>query len=240
MSVNSEEAVPTEFAAATESVPSAEPAVPAGPAPAEPGQSAESVPLTESLAMRRVDDAPTLRALAHPIRLALLEALGRQGPLTATEAAEIIGESPSACSFHLRMLAKYGLVEDAGGGTGRRRPWRRTDPAGFVFPATDDDPRTSLAAEALSGLLWGRYLDRARAVLGRRPHMPANQEAITTAAETVAYVLPEEAAQFTAEMWALISRYQDRLADSSLRPAGSSALEILLFTYPLDAVPPGA
>ena len=118
--------------------------------------------------MRRVDDAATMRAIAHPVRLALLEALGRHGPLTATEAAEIIGESPSACSFHLRMLAKYGLVEDAGGGTGRRRPWRRTDPAGFIFPAIDDDPQTSLAAEALSDLVWGRYLDRARAVLGRR------------------------------------------------------------------------
>src|ERR1700728_488216 len=85
--------------------------------------------------LRRIADAPTMRAMAHPVRLALLEALGRHEPLTATEAAEVVGESPSACSFHLRMLAKYGLVEDAGGGSGRRRPWRRKNPSGFVFPA---------------------------------------------------------------------------------------------------------
>jgi len=78
--------------------------------------------------LRRIADVPTMRAMAHPVRLALLEALGRREPLTATEAAEIVGESPSACSFHLRMLAKYGLVEDAGGATGRRRPWRRKSP----------------------------------------------------------------------------------------------------------------
>jgi DNA-binding transcriptional ArsR family regulator len=187
--------------------------------------------------MRRIADAPTMRALAHPIRLALLEALGRGAPLTATEAAEIVGESASACSFHFRMLAKYGLVEDAGGGWGRRRPWRRTDPAGFVFPAVDDDPQTSLAAEALSDLMWGRLLDRARAVLASRPQMTARLEAVTSAAQTVAYVTPGEAEQFTAEMWALISRYRDRLEDPSLRPPDSLPLEVLLFSYPLDAVP---
>jgi DNA-binding transcriptional ArsR family regulator len=189
---------------------------------------------------RRVDDAPTLRALAHPIRLALLEALGRCEPLNATEAAEMIGESPSACSFHLRMLAKYGLVEDAGGGTGRRRPWRRASPAGFSWPAVHDDAPARLAADALSAVVWGRYLDRARAVLARRPQLAAEQEAVTSAAQTVAYVRPAEAAEFLAELTALVSRYQPRLADQSLRPADAMALELLLFSYPLDAVPPGA
>src|ERR1022692_4820111 len=176
------------------------------------------------LPLRRIADAPTMRAMAHPVRLALLEALGRREPLTATEAAEIIGESPSACSFHFRMLAKYGLVEDAGGGTGRRRPWRRASPAGFTFPAVSDDAQAGLAADALSSVVWGRYLDRARAALARRPALAAEQEALTSAAQTVAYVTRSEAGQFMSELQALIGRYQNRLADQSLRPA--------------DAVPP--
>ena len=213
--------------------------VPAGREPAR--QVPEPSPSrSQSVTPRRIDDAPTLRALAHPIRLALLEALGRREPLYATEAAEMIGESPSACSFHFRMLAKYGLVEDAGGGAGRRRPWRRASPAGFTFPAGSDDGPARLAADALSGVVWGRYLDRARAVLARRPLLPAEQEAVTSAAQTVAYVQPAEAANFMAEMLALVGRYQHRLADQSLRPADAIALELLLFTYPLDAVPPGA
>jgi len=194
----------------------------------------------EAVAPRRVDDAPTLRALAHPIRLALLEALGRREPLNATEAAEIIGESPSACSFHFRMLAKYGLVEDAGGSTGRRRPWRRASPAGFTFPAVSDDAQAGLAADALSGVVWGRYLDRARGMLARRPVLAPEQEALTSAAQTVAYVSRPEAEEFMTELHALIGRYQNRLADQALRPAAAVPLELLLFTYPLDAVPPGA
>ena len=73
---------------------------------------------------RELTDPRAMRAMAHPVRLALMEALNHHGQLTATEAAEHVGESPSNCSFHLRQLAKYGFVEEAEGGTGRRRPWR--------------------------------------------------------------------------------------------------------------------
>src|ERR1700761_5736702 len=74
--------------------------------------------------VKRLTDPRALRALAHPIRLELVGLLRRLGPLTATQAAELIGESSGSTSFHLRQLAKYGLVEDAGGGAGRERPWR--------------------------------------------------------------------------------------------------------------------
>ena len=53
-------------------------------------------------------------------------ALRTRGPLTATQAARLLGESSGTCSFHLRQLAKYGLVEETGGGTGREKPWRAT------------------------------------------------------------------------------------------------------------------
>ncbi len=70
----------------------------------------------------RVNDPAVMRALAHPLRWALLEALQHAGTLTATQAGEILGETPANCAFHLRTLAKYGLVEEAGGakaGSGR-------------------------------------------------------------------------------------------------------------------------
>ena len=60
---------------------------------------------------RKLTDPRAMRAVAHPIRIALLEVLGSEGPLTATEAGELIGESPTTCSFHLRQLAKYGFIE---------------------------------------------------------------------------------------------------------------------------------
>ena len=54
-----------------------------------------------------------MRALTHPVRLALLDAGNSQGPLTATQAGELIGEPPNTCSFHFRQLARYGFVEEA-------------------------------------------------------------------------------------------------------------------------------
>jgi predicted ArsR family transcriptional regulator len=60
------------------------------------------------------------------VRIALIEELIAGGAMTATQVGERIGESATTCSFHLRQLAKYGFVEEAGGGRGRARPWRLT------------------------------------------------------------------------------------------------------------------
>jgi DNA-binding transcriptional ArsR family regulator len=67
-----------------------------------------------------------MRALAHPVRLALLDHLHTLEQATATECAAAVGDSPSSCSYHLRALAKWGFVEEGEGGVGRERPWRAT------------------------------------------------------------------------------------------------------------------
>src|SRR6202046_5824535 len=88
--------------------------------------------------LRKLTDARTMRALTHPVRVAMLEALTLGGAMTATELGEQIGESPTTCSFHLRQLAKYGWVEEAGGGKGRSRPWRLTS-SGMQFRSAHAD-----------------------------------------------------------------------------------------------------
>lgn len=71
-------------------------------------------------------DARSLRGLAHPLRMQLLDALRFGGPATASQLAEKLGESSGATSYHLRQLAAHGFVEDApsgargGSGGGRR------------------------------------------------------------------------------------------------------------------------
>ncbi|MFJ7158048.1 helix-turn-helix domain-containing protein [Streptomyces sp. NPDC101118] len=70
-------------------------------------------------------DARTLRGLAHPLRMRLLKALRSNGPATASQLAEQLGESSGATSYHLRQLAAYGFVEDAPEhGKGRERWWK--------------------------------------------------------------------------------------------------------------------
>src|SRR5690606_31380155 len=72
---------------------------------------------------RPISDPGRIRALAHPLRLELLDHLRDVGEATATECAAQVGESVASCSFHLRMLAKYGFLERAER-RGKEKPWR--------------------------------------------------------------------------------------------------------------------
>ncbi len=105
-------------------------------------------------------DPRALRALAHPVRLDILERLQGEGPATATEVGDALGISPSAASYHLRSLAGFGLVEDAGGGTGRNRPWKAAG-TGFTFgPADDVRPTEHAALQAAAQLLGAQLVAR--------------------------------------------------------------------------------
>ncbi|GLY32569.1 helix-turn-helix domain-containing protein [Kineosporia sp. NBRC 101731] len=90
----------------------------------------------------RLTDPSVLRALAHPARLRMLDVLQERGGATATQCAEVVDLSASACSWHLRQLAAAGLVRDAGRrGDRRERVWEATVPAWNVDMATiDADP----------------------------------------------------------------------------------------------------
>ena len=113
----------------------------------------------------RLDNATALRAYAHPVRMKLILALRTRGPLTATQAGRLLGESSGTCSFHLRQLAKYGLVEETGEGTGREKPWRATT----TSTGWDDVQETPEATAAAGSTLGGRhFLDRRRWPPGQR------------------------------------------------------------------------
>jgi predicted ArsR family transcriptional regulator len=182
---------------------------------------------------RQLTDPRELRALAHPVRLGLLEALAEHGPLTATEAAEHVGESPSSCSWHLRQLAKFGFVEEAGAAAGRRRPWQLTA-HGLSFTVDDtQDPETQAAGRALERLFADRYLDRAAQGLRARPALPTAWQRATGTHQFLLPVTAEELEALNLELVALLSRYHDRL-DPARRPARARLVEAVVFTYPRD------
>lgn len=183
--------------------------------------------------LRELTDARTLRALAHPVRIALIEALSTEGPLTATEVGERIGESPTTCSFHLRQLAKYGFVEEAGGGKGRARPWRMTS-VGFSFASAHDDPETEIAAAGLSRLLRERQLGRYQAWLNTRASYPREWREAADDSEFAFYLTPAELSQLNEEVMAVLQyRFMERLTDRSKRPPGSALVELLVLSYPV-------
>ena len=75
-----------------------------------------------------LQDPRAIRALAHPARMAIIDALASGDELTATECAELTGLSPSATAYHLKLLERYGFAEPAPARSdGRDRPWRATN-----------------------------------------------------------------------------------------------------------------
>jgi DNA-binding transcriptional ArsR family regulator len=188
--------------------------------------------------LRQISDARTLRALAHPVRIALIEALSTAGAMTATEVGEMIGESPSSCSFHLRQLAKYGFVEEAEKRPGRSRPWRMTS-IGFEVRSADD-PEAEIAMLTLLRLARERQFSRYRAWLDTRASYPKAWQDAAGDSEYAFFITAEELEQLNSELYALlIHRFEERRADPSSRPPGSVPVEMLLMSYPLHLPKPG-
>src|SRR5580698_11634996 len=154
-------------------------------------------------AIRQINDAKTMRALSHPVRIALLEMLAIEGPLTATEVGERIGESPTTCSFQLRQLAKYGFVEEAGGGKGRARPWRMTS-IGFSFASAHDDPESEIAANALLHLLRERQLGRYQHWLETKASYSRAWQDAANESEYLFYLTADELQQLNHDLAALL------------------------------------
>jgi hypothetical protein len=176
----------------------------------------DSVPLT---------DARALRAYAHPTRMTLMALLRRDGPQTATQAAAAIGESVASCSFHLRQMAKYGLVEVAQGGHGREKPWRAT----AMF--TSWDPGAE-GAEALELALAQQYIAMVmRWLRGRAAEPPQWREAAQLGDVTV-HLTAAELRSLGDGMRDLVRPYLDRLEDAEARPAGSRPVTVMSMAFP--------
>ena len=187
-------------------------------------------------------DPKAIRALAHPVRWALLEALGQAGTLTATQASEMLGESPANCAFHLRTLAKYGFVEEAGGGRGRERPWRQTYDS-MSWRTRQDDPQASRAAEALDHVWLDRSLARARRSLTSIGSWPKDLVETLGGSTRRLYLTPQEADELYAEIRKAFDRlsgpdrYRER-RDPNKRPADALLVELVLLGYPVLDLPP--
>jgi DNA-binding transcriptional ArsR family regulator len=187
---------------------------------------------------RKLTDPRVIRALAHPVRIALLEALLREGPLTATEAAELLADSPGNMSWHLQTLAKYGFVEEAEGGVGRRRPWRRVA-IGTEYEESGDDPELSIAATTLSEIGSERAFERLSHWYAVRGSYSPEWQHAWFMTHTLNYLLPDELEQLGRDIHTLIAPYRERVARPDRRPPGSQPVNVVAFGHPLTPNPSG-
>lgn len=127
---------------------------------------------SDALPPRKVAGKDALSALAVAARFAILDHLLASGPATASQCSKVVGETPSNCSWHLRALAKVGLVEraEASASDGRDRPWRATA-TGFDFSG-DGTQAGELAGTALESVVARNANDAFDRYLGHRNELP--------------------------------------------------------------------
>lgn len=170
--------------------------------------------MTEAPEQRRltISDPQVMRALAHPARIAIMEFLStREGGATATECAEIAGLSPSATSYHLRALAKFGLVEQAPSrGDARERVWRSFGPSWMVDAGQAAGPEARAAERALVEAHSARDMERVRDWLRRAGDEPAEWYGAALFSDTLLLLTAEELTELNAKVMALFEPYRQR------------------------------
>lgn len=171
----------------------------------------------------------------HPVREALLELIRRDGVVTATDAARELGGSTGLYSFHLRRLARYGLIEEAPARRGRVRPWRLADrgaagpPHGVqAGPADPAGPaELGVMARGLEDESYQRWLEQRQAA----PEQWRRDEVLSQ----VLYLTPEEMTGVADVIRAVIGQYRHREDAPSARPAGAAPVAVVARLFPLLA-----
>jgi DNA-binding transcriptional ArsR family regulator len=175
-----------------------------------------------------------MRALAHPVRLAILNQLQRHGPSTATVLAPIVGATPSVTSWHLRHLAEHGLVRDADiEGDGRQRWWEAVARGIRFAPPTDGGDEDREAYRMLARVItadveryprqWEREVE---------PHLDGEWLALSGLANTRILTTAAELADVEAKLEAILAPYVLRKDDPDDRPDGVRGVRILRYVLP--------
>lgn len=180
---------------------------------------------------KTITDPAALDALAHPVRLDLLSFLMSSGPATASECARAVDDSPSNCSYHLRVLAKHGLVEAAESTDGRERPWRATI-TGLSLDLDSEDPST--AAGATAALEASLQLDYqlAREHLRHRDRLPGPWRGVDAHAQYGLRVTPEELRSIVERIDAIVRPYIGATRHDAPAEAATANLSLLAFPRP--------
>ncbi|HEY2477817.1 MAG TPA: helix-turn-helix domain-containing protein [Solirubrobacterales bacterium] len=186
----------------------------------------------------QLTDPRALRAVAHPTRLKLISLLRRLGPLTATQAGERIGESPAGCSFHLRSLAKWGLVEEAGGGRGRERPWQATA-NGHEWAARGPSEEVDEAGDLLTRVTVERWFDEAMQWVDRRDSEPHDWSEAAELSDRMIAVTPAELEEVERQVAAILEPYMKRVGRPEDQPEGARTVTYIQLGFPIaDDRPP--
>ncbi|MFE7442228.1 ArsR/SmtB family transcription factor [Streptomyces chartreusis] len=180
-------------------------------------------------------DARSLRGLAHPLRMQLLDALRFGGPATASQLAEKLGESSGATSYHLRQLAAHGFVEDdPERGKGRERWWKAAV-QGLRFDDAllrDPNPDVRGAADLYLHEVATTQTRELSTWLGTRGEWSQAWNRSADMSSMTLRLTPELADELAGKLHDLIDSYRDRpdVADAP----DASTMRVQTRTFPIS------
>ncbi len=182
-------------------------------------------------ARRTLTDPAALDALSHPVRLDLLSFLMSHGAATASDCARAVDDNPSNCSYHLRVLAKHGLVEPVASEDGRERPWRATI-TGLSLDLDSTDP--SVVASATAMLEASIQLDYqlAREHVRRRDRIEGEWRDVDAHAQYGLRVSPAELQSIVERIDAIVRPYIAATRQDAPGDAAIANLSLLAFPRP--------
>jgi DNA-binding transcriptional ArsR family regulator len=194
------------------------------------------MPLKNRYGDFEITDPQALRALAHPVRLAILDRLQRDGPATATQLAPHVGATPSVVSWHLRHLASFGFVKDWDGTTSKRERWWQASARGFRFNLPDDAEGQS-AARQLQGEMFARYSELPqRWLLEDEPGLTTRWRRLAGLANTRLVVTAEELRLIEDAIQKLLAPYVRRKEEQP--PPRARGVRFLQYILPEPADSP--
>jgi len=182
-----------------------------------------------------MEDPGALRALAHPARLTIVDELYQGVERTASELAELTGLTPSAMSYHLRALERWGIVQrGAGRDDARERPWRA---AGRSLSFASDAASTA-ALDVIVGGSLHQLRDAFRRWTVAEPRESATWREATGMRRSFLWLTEDEVAAFSDELKAVIDKYVgDR--DAARHPEGTRRVLVVLAIVPEVPEPEG-
>lgn len=180
----------------------------------------------------RLTDPRMMRALAHPARIAIWQFLGLEGPATATECAAVAGLSPSACSYHLRTLARYGFVEEdlASAADGRERPWRVRVVSFSVPEGPETTPALRDAGRLLNESVHASAEELRESYRDRESEYPARWRSALGTSYDVLHATPEELETLQRRLIDLFGEYRRLSRDE--RPPGARRVQVRVDLIP--------
>jgi len=150
--------------------------------------------------------AETLRGIAHPLRVRLLDLLREDGPSTATRLAGRTGQSSGATSYHLRQLAAYGFVVEEARGPGRERWWRAAHRSTTLD--AEEARQAPAEAEAYMRAVAAEYADRVDRWISELHALPEEWDTATALHHYRLRLTVDEAARLLGELEATVARYR--------------------------------